>query len=230
MNLGLLNRVCQPLLWFQLAPERPGAPVCNAHDIQVNTFTMRHAYYQWHKRRHVANRSERLTRIGDFGAKVFGTSRESALKTKGAETWSLVLFLIDFVGSRAGALDRRIRDLLTGARALVRLLQLWKQCGVTLSRDEVAASFDCWNEFLSATRAWDELKIPKKHMIAHMLERLEEAGNPTCYSNWLNESLNKLLKQCARQVSQHTFESGLLVRMRALLRKRSELTAPKPRT
>ena len=222
LNLGVLNRLSKEMLWSVLAPRTPGAPPCSAIAIQVNTLSVRHAYYQWHRRRHAANPLERLTRIGDFGSKVFGTTPDSSLKTKGAECWSLLLFLVDHLADRV--MPSTVAQLLNGARALVRMITIWKTSGPSLPTSAVQESYDCWNDFVHATQWCDELNIPKKHMVLHMLERLTEAGNPTYYSNWLNESLNKLLKQCCRNVSQHTFESGLLIRMRALLRKRGAST------
>ena len=219
LSLGLFNRLARKMLWSDLAPDHPGAAPCGANDIQVNLLSMRHELYHWYKMRHAADPLERLTRISDFGPRVVGSTPDSALKTKGAETWGLLLFLVDRLSGRD--LPDGAADLLTGARALVRMMLIWKKGGRTLQTSEVQESFDCYNEFLAKTRDFDDLDLPKKHMLLHMLERLTDVGNPTFYSNWLNESLNKLLKACCRQVSQHTFESGILIRMRALLRKRA---------
>ena len=63
----------------------------------------------------------------------------------------------------------------------------------------------------------DELQLPKRHVVSHMLERLHDFGNPMAYANWLDEHLNKLLKKACQAVSQQTFEMGLVQRMRFVL-------------
>ena len=45
------------------------------------------------------------------------------------------------------------------------------------------------------------------------MEDLPRLGNPTLYSNWLDEALNRVLKKACRGISQRTFEASLLVRM-----------------
>ena len=82
---------------------------------------------------------------------------------------------------------------------------------------------ECWNkytEFLAHTEDIEEMKIPKRHVIVHMLERMPDLGNPHKYSNWLDESLNKDLKHCCRKTTafEH-FETNLYVRMRAWLKR-----------
>ena len=53
----------------------------------------------------------------------------------------------------------------------------------------------------------------------HMLERVTWFGSPSAYANWVDESLNNVLKKCCRGVSQQTFEVVVLQQMYALRRK-----------
>ena len=64
---------------------------------------------------------------------------------------------------------------------------------------------------------------PKRHVLSHVLQRLQDHGNPTLAANWFDEALIKVLKATCRQVSQATFEVGLLARMRRLLAQRKRL-------
>ena len=59
--------------------------------------------------------------------------------------------------------------------------------------------------------------VPKHHVVVHLVHRLLFLGNPSWYSNWTDESLNRMLKACCRHVSQSTVEWSLLLRMRDLL-------------
>jgi hypothetical protein len=61
--------------------------------------------------------------------------------------------------------------------------------------------------------------IPKHHLLFHLLYKSRFQGNPTQYATWLDESLNKTLKAACKNASVATFESGVLLRMRDLLKK-----------
>ncbi len=65
--------------------------------------------------------------------------------------------------------------------------------------------------------------IPKHHLCLHLIYNLPLHGNPMWYANWRDESLNKVLKACCRNVSQRTFEVSLLLRMRELISDASTL-------
>ena len=65
-------------------------------------------------------------------------------------------------------------------------------------------------------RPWDQF-VPKHHVIFHALQQTMEKGNPWFYSSWLNESLNKQLKHACKDLSQATFETTLLIKMREIL-------------
>lgn len=77
-------------------------------------------------------------------------------------------------------------------------------------------SFDDYNKHLALMAPYSSY-VPKHHVCVHMMANLELHGNPSTYSNWTDESLNKILKASCRHVSQRTFESSLLLRMRELL-------------
>ena len=62
-----------------------------------------------------------------------------------------------------------------------------------------------------------EVYIPKHHLVYHMLEKIRFQGNPEVYSNWMDETLNKMTKKICKNLSQQAFELGLLLRMREVL-------------
>ena len=76
-----------------------------------------------------------------------------------------------------------------------------------------------YGEFIAYTEDIEEMKIPKRHVIVHILERMPDLGNPKEYANWFDESLNKDLKQCCRKTTafEH-FEESLYIRMKEWLR------------
>ena len=62
-----------------------------------------------------------------------------------------------------------------------------------------------------------EAFLPKHHIMWHLIANIGLHGNPSWYSAWLDESLNKVLKSACRNVSQMTFEASVLLNMRELL-------------
>jgi hypothetical protein len=67
----------------------------------------------------------------------------------------------------------------------------------------------------------DACYTPKHHIMFHLIFNVGYQGNPRMYATWVDESLNKTLKACCRQVSQSTFEGSVLFHMRQVLRKGS---------
>ncbi len=63
---------------------------------------------------------------------------------------------------------------------------------------------------------------PKFHVMMHCLFNSRRQGNPTVYSNWMDETLNKSLKATCKFASQATFEASVLLKMSTIL-----LDAPK---
>jgi hypothetical protein len=59
--------------------------------------------------------------------------------------------------------------------------------------------------------------VPKHHLLVHLLHDVPWMGNPIKYSTWLDESLNKTLKQACKNASAATFECTVLLRMRDIL-------------
>ena len=55
---------------------------------------------------------------------------------------------------------------------------------------------------------------PKHHLMFHLIHRTNFQGNPTKYATWLDESLNKQLKQCCKHASMITFERVVLLKAR----------------
>ncbi len=78
-------------------------------------------------------------------------------------------------------------------------------------------TFEIYNTFV-ALMAPFECYTPKFHVVWHCLYNQKRQGNPTVYSNWMDETLNKSLKGTCRFVSQATFEASVLLRMALILK------------
>ena len=58
---------------------------------------------------------------------------------------------------------------------------------------------------------------PKHHIVYHLLGNLWTHGSPNMYANWVDEALNRTLKQVCKNVAQRCFDTTVLLRMRDIL-------------
>ncbi len=107
--------------------------------------------------------------------------------------------------------------MLKAGRASESMLRVWNSHCPTMPLSATHACSDHWKRFCALTDDLPDVQIPKRHIVVHLLQSIPFLGNPHRYANWLDESLNKDLKRCCRTVSQATFETFLLLRMRIVL-------------
>ena len=79
-------------------------------------------------------------------------------------------------------------------------------------------AMDHWEQFLLWTIN-EDINTPKRHLVSHGLHTMSMFGNMRYTATWMDESLNKLLKKTCRAISQRTFESSVLWRMRENLKR-----------
>ena len=219
--LGVLLTWCRYVVWALIAA-RSWISLGTGEEIFENSCMMiRHELKHFYRTHNASHPTEKLTKIGNFSSKLLGDTSNKKLKTKGAETWGFSLYLLSklrLLGPRVGAY---LQPTFQAGLALERMLRSWRNQGTNLPPHIVQLSFDMWHRYCSLTEGNPELVQPKKHMVAHMLLKMCLQGNPQRYANWLDESLNKLLKKSCRTVSQVTFERFLLLRMQETLRRMS---------
>ena len=218
-HLGVIKGFCCYVAWFILESSLLAGGACGTAEerFAVSVQSLKHQLFAFYLRRHESHPEENLTRACDLTANMFGESSARVLKLKGAECCFVLLFLSDFLRRAMRRLPAEARRYKEAADAIIGLMFVWKRAGTRLTDGEIA---DCWthfNRFLTLTAHLDELQLPKRHVVSHMLERLHDFGNPMAYANWYDEHLNKLLKKACQAVSQQTFEAGLIQRMRFLL-------------
>ena len=79
--------------------------------LQVGCLLSPQQLRNWHKQRRHLNPDERLTRINCIIPKMVGKRQGPMLKSKGAEAWGLVSFLIDIFTRHGGAIVSRTENL-----------------------------------------------------------------------------------------------------------------------
>ena len=138
------------------------------------------------------------------------------MKTKGAETWGVLLFLIRELTVFTNVHPDQAK-FLEAALSLKGVIDIYDGHGWVLPDDAYKKSVEHYSRFLALTHGFEDLELPKKHLGMHMVAGANIMGNPRIFANWRDESLNKTLKAACRQVSQATFDITVLTSMRKIL-------------
>ena len=75
--------------------------------IVIATLAIRSELKAFYKRRHLADPMENLTKVPKFTAKKIGDNTNRVLKTKAAETWGFLLYLLHKLGGCMARLGGR---------------------------------------------------------------------------------------------------------------------------
>ena len=124
IHLGVLKVWARVALWGVLDSGVYGTSGTAEENVQNALLAIRHQLLQFYRRRHQENPSEQLTRLNDLTPKMVGTSAHPTLKTKGAETWGLSLFLIWLYRQYAHRLGEHWLRIVQAGEALVRVVEL----------------------------------------------------------------------------------------------------------
>ena len=225
LYLGIINSFCCFVLW-RILLGRFWAKGTTIDELVLDSLTVcRNRLHAWHQQRRRRLPKEDLTIPHDLTRGMIGTQGEQKLKTKGSETWTMLLFLLNEL-HRFPRLANQQR-LVRAGEALGEMIRCWQKASWKLKVGEIQQSFDCFNRFLTHTSAIEEFRAecfqPKRHLTIHLLRELDYNGCPRFYATWLDEALNKLLKGCCRNLSQNRFDAAILPAMRHLLVKQAAL-------
>ena len=129
----------------------------------------------------------------------FGSRASPKCALKGGQTNWMLEWLVSSVFPRCG--DSMFgddgRDIRGAGGNLLRLLELIRLHPVSFPMGHVQEFHDNSFEFL---KRYNRLRIvpkPKDHMLVHMSNRIRRQGSPTLYGCWLDESINRLLRDVA---------------------------------
>lgn len=217
-NLGVLQSWSAECMWFLVLGGAWGFHGTRHETIENACLAIRQDLRVWYNAHQLANPDDRITRIGTFKRRHLREPDDKKLRTKGAETWGIVLFLVARLEREVIRMGAEAGRRCAAGQELVRMNRVWQSSPWRMSAAAIQATFDAWNRFLALTDGMAALETPKRHMMAHLLERQRIQGNPRQYANWLDESLNSELKSACRNTSQVTFERSVLLRMAHFLR------------
>ena len=171
-------------------------------------------FYPVYERAH----QETLTRVADFTPTMIGSADNPQLKTKGAETWGVALFLIAELKEKYSMIpNSEGARLMHAGQSLEQVIRIWKGAGWVMPARLQEEAFERMVIFVDLMRVF-EAYVPKFHLVFHALSETGTKGNPWFYSSWLDEALNKQLKGCCRNASAQTFDETVLLKMCEVLK------------
>jgi hypothetical protein len=228
--LGVMLVFCRLGVWILIMSGIYGILGGTDERIQLACIMLTNALKRFYRERHEADRDENLTRINALKPKMVGKRDEPILKTKGAETWGLLLFLVETFEKYGAHIVSDVENFsaaeyLVAAKELVLMVQVMSRGHCKLARPELDRLMDHWKRFVTLTEHVDELEQPKRHAVSHMVHGAERLGNPHWYACWFDEALNKTLKKCCQFRSQATFEQAVLYHMPGLLQRKLSRTS-----
>ena len=209
--LGTLHEWCKVTLWELITSEVFAACSTIQETVHMTVLSIQAELPAFYKRKS----ADHLTPIGCFSAKTIGANSERVLRTKGAETWGFALYLVEKLDQVGHRCSEKIGMLHVAGRALCNMVHLWKRCARQLTASELQQSMDLYKTYLSSTATLDELELPKRHSIIHLIRGIRWYGNPFSYACWTDGALNKELKKMCRTVSSATFDFTVLLSARA---------------
>jgi hypothetical protein len=133
VHLGVLKVWCRIVVWTILASGIYGQIGTADETLQIALLAFRAALMSFYKRHHAEHPFDNLTRVADFTMKMIGTRTAPKLKTKGAETFGLMKFLLVLLRLHKATLGSDWIRLLQAGEALDTMIGIWtKHAG-------------CWN-------------------------------------------------------------------------------------
>ena len=123
LDLGVMKNYCAYMMWFLINSGVWGqGRATESEQVLVAVGQIRKMLLVWYGVHHTAFPNDRLTQLQDLTIKMLGNKNRRTLKTKGAETWGVLLFIV-FTLKRYGAvLGAVCPRLLAAGEALVKLV------------------------------------------------------------------------------------------------------------
>ena len=97
-----------------------------AENINIAVIVLRAALLSWYPKYEHEHPGEKLTRVSDLKPSMVGELNDQKLKTKGAETWGVALFLLDELALRSALVGSEGDKLRMAGKSLEKIVRIWK--------------------------------------------------------------------------------------------------------
>jgi hypothetical protein len=132
LYLGVMKIWARIAIWLVLDSGIFGDIGTASENLQIACLALRSSLMTFYKRRHSEDPAEQLTRLSDLTPKMVGTRASPHLKTKGAETFGMLRFLMYVLDLYKDRLGEHWQRVLQAGQALDRI---WRESPWRLSVD-----------------------------------------------------------------------------------------------
>ena len=168
--------------------------------VPITVMRLRNDLWAFYKQMRTLFPGEDVTQIEDLTPKMFGEpGREKFGPVKASEIKHLLPCCCALLTRFSVQIGAPLCDhLMAIGECLQKFISLVRASPVVVSRAVQQQMFDT---VLRLCHTWDlaGLRVkPKRHLLLHLVERIEHQGNPSFYSCWMDETLHT---QCVAQPS-----------------------------
>ena len=180
---------------------------------QLSVLAMRHELWNWYQFEARAHPERHLHRLEDLVVTMLGKEHAPKLSTKAAETKTLV----DYCRSQLRRWFHSIADeqkncYMNCADGLVHMISIFDTSPRNLPAAAVQGLYDSMKKVFASWAGARWHMTPKMHLMLHAVERARLHGNPRFYSTFLDEGLNRVLRDIARSTHRLTWEVRIFER------------------
>ena len=142
---------------------------------------------------------------------VFGDAQHPTCNLKGAQTNWFLEYMVDVcLPAHAAKFGEEGATFLQAGRNLMKMLTLIRKHPVTFPLEDVQAFHLAAKGYLEVLERIGMHFRPKDHALQHQSDRILRQGAPALYSNWLDESINRLLRDVSGGAHAAVFYSRVL--------------------
>lgn len=125
LYLGPMQAWCKYVVWLLLsigiwAPNEQ----TEGEKLQVGIMGFRYELQRWYESWSTEHPTESLTRLSNITPKMLGTKDSKKMKTKAAETFGLLRFLVDMLQKYSGSIGDAAASLIESGRCLIRYIEI----------------------------------------------------------------------------------------------------------
>ena len=133
LYLGVMNTWVRTAIWALLKAGVWGVLAGTGDEqLHVAVNSLRSELYTWYAAYRKANPKQQITQVADLSSHLLGTEAHRVLRSKGAETYGLLLFMVDMLHKHGRNLPLEGRRLRSAGIALVEFIAIAKKNGIVL--------------------------------------------------------------------------------------------------
>jgi hypothetical protein len=224
LYLGTAKDYCAYALWALIGLDvfQTGAST-QEERLQLSVFHLRQRLWSYYRERRRQNPGRQITELENLTANMLGTQAKPTLSTKAAETKHFLPFVLDTLRHFRAQLEGLTTGeaLLRTGESLQEYIELLDSSPLVVPDSTIQKMYAALGRFFSLWKLAQLHQRPKFHLMAHVLAGNRYIGNPTSYSTFADESLNRVIANIGRAAHRSVWE----VRVHVHFRKAEELRA-----